>query len=116
MMVLEVEVELSQLLNTSKILKFLSVSPLLFVGDTFSQDWRADAQIQDGDGGLTFIIILVAIGIYFEFKKGSKQGFIALIVCGALLGLVILIPQVGGVIIGLLLIATLYAVFMDYWR
>ena len=96
--------------------KFIVASSFFFVRDAFSQDWRADAQIQDGDGGLIFIIILAAIAIYLEFKKGSKQGFFALIVSGVVLGLVMLIPQVGGVIISLLLIAIIYAIFMEHLR
>ena len=98
-------------------LKTLPVIVSMFqVNTAYSQDWRADAEISGGEGGLTFIIILGLIAVYLEFKKGSKQGFLALAYVAGVSVLSIIFPMFGGIVIGLLLIAVIYVVVKDYWR
>ena len=91
------------------------MASMLQVSAAYSQDWRADAVISGGEGGLTFIIILGLIAIYLEFKKGSKQGFLALAYVGGVSVLSIFFPMFGGIVIGLLVIAVIYAVVKNYW-
>ena len=95
--------------------KLLLMASMLQVSAAYSQDWRADAVISGGEGGLTFIIILGLIAIYLEFKKGSKQGFLALAYVGGVSVLSIFFPMFGGIVIGLLVIAVIYAVVKNYW-